>query len=149
VTNAAPFDVFVNQIEIDPPLIALSQQTSEQAMADVLTGAPITAVIKVGDDAIFHIIQAPSATDAEKRSAERIKISVSWRRSLSSSIRPIPATIYTSIDDIEERKRAAIGLWQAKLIKRLGQCDDRGLLRMVPWERANPEKAKRVHEMPV
>ena len=109
VTNAAPFDVFVNQIEIDPPLIALSQQTSEQAMADVLTAVPITAVIKVGDDAIFHIIQAPSATDAEKRPAERIKISVSWRRSLSSSIRPIPATIYTSIDDLEERKRAAIG----------------------------------------
>jgi hypothetical protein len=108
VTNAAPYDIFINSIEIEPPLIALTQQTSVPAMADALTQAKITAVIKPDDNAAFHIVEPPTATDADKRSAERIKIIVHWHRSLSSALRPIPATIWTSLKDIEERKRAAI-----------------------------------------
>jgi hypothetical protein len=108
VTNAAPFDIFVSEIEIEPQLIALSQQTTVRAMVDVLTRAKITATIKAGEDAIFHIIEAPSGTDAQKRTADLIKIKVRWYRSLSHGVRPIASAIYTSLDDIEERKRAAV-----------------------------------------
>jgi hypothetical protein len=108
VTNAAPFDIFVNAIEIEPPLVALSEQAAELAMVDVLTRAKITADIRVGEDASFRIIEAPSGTDAQKRTAERIKIKVRWYRSRTHGLRPIPSTIYTSLDDIDDRKRAAI-----------------------------------------
>ncbi|HKF11812.1 MAG TPA: hypothetical protein VKB89_24325 [Xanthobacteraceae bacterium] len=108
VTNAAPFDIFVSEIEIEPQLIALSQQTTVRAMVDVLARAKITATIKAGEDAIFHIIEAPSGTDAQKRTADLIKIKVRWYRSLSHGVRPIASAIYTSLDDIEERKRAAV-----------------------------------------
>jgi hypothetical protein len=108
VTNSAPFDIFVNAIEIEPPLVALSEQATELAMVDVLTRAKITAAIRVGEDASFRIIEAPSGTDAQKRTAERIKIKVRWYRSRTHGLRPIPSTIYTSLDDIDDRKRAAI-----------------------------------------
>jgi hypothetical protein len=108
VTNAAPFDIFVNAIEIEPPLVALSEQATERAMVDVLTRAKITAAIRVGEDASFRIIEAPPGTDAQKRTAERIKIKVRWYRSRTHGLRPIPSKIYTSLDDIDERKRAAI-----------------------------------------
>ncbi len=106
VANSAPFDIFVSEIEIEPPLIGLSQQTT--VMVDVITKARITAMIKVGEDAIFHLIEAPSNTDANKRTAERIKIKVRWYRSMPSIMRPLPATIYTSTDEINERKQAVV-----------------------------------------
>jgi hypothetical protein len=40
---------------------------------DVITKARITAAIKVGDAAIFHIIEAPSNVDAAKRTNEMYK----------------------------------------------------------------------------
>jgi len=107
-TNAAPFDIFVSKIEIEPPLIGLSQQTTVRAMVDVMTNARITATVKVDESALFHIIEAPSNTDAAKRITDRITVKVYWHRSMPSVLRPIAAAITTSIEDIEERKRAAV-----------------------------------------
>src|SRR5262249_51322744 len=92
---------------IEPPLIALSQQTTALAMADVITQAKITANIKVGQSAHFKIIESPSSTDAAKRTQERIKVKVRWYRSLPSIIRPLASTLETSISDIQERKRGS------------------------------------------
>jgi hypothetical protein len=108
LTNAAPYDIFVDDISIEPPLIALSQQTTAQAMIDVITNANITATIKEGQSAHFRIVESPSSTDAAKRTQDRIKVKVRWYRSLPSIIRPLASTLETSISDIQERKRGAI-----------------------------------------
>jgi hypothetical protein len=108
LTNAAPYDIFVDGISIEPPLIAVSQQTTAQAMVDVITNANITATIKAGQSAHFRIVESPSITDAAKRKQDRIKVKVRWYRSLPSIIRPLASTLETSISDIQERKRGAI-----------------------------------------
>ena len=105
VTNVAPYDIFVDKISIEPPLIAVSQQTTAQAMVDVITTTNITATIRAGQSAHFHIIESPSSTDAAKRIQERIKVKVRWYRSLPSIIRPLGSTVHTSISDIQARKR--------------------------------------------
>jgi hypothetical protein len=107
VTNSAPFDILVSKIVIDPPLLALSQQQTTRAMVDVITKAKITASIKRNESAEFHIIN-PDQNKTANRAAERIKFKVYWHRSISTVIPPLAATITTSIDDIEERKRATI-----------------------------------------
>jgi hypothetical protein len=91
-----------------PPLIALSQQTTAQAMIDVITNANITATIKEGQSAHFRIVESPSSTDAAKRTQDRIKVKVRWYRSLPPIIRPLASTLETSISDIQERKRGSI-----------------------------------------
>jgi hypothetical protein len=108
LTNVAPYDIFVDDISIEPPLIALSQQTKAQAMVDVITNANITATIKVGQSAHFRIVESPNSTDAAKRTQDRITVKVRWYRSLPSIIRPLASTLETSISDIQERKGGAI-----------------------------------------
>src|SRR5947209_12747215 len=80
VTNTAPYDIFVSDIRIEPPLIGLSQETTMRAMVDVITKAKITATIKLGQSVIFHIIESASNTDAARRTEERIRITVRWYR---------------------------------------------------------------------
>jgi Resolvase, N terminal domain len=75
-------------------------------MVDAITNARITAVIKVGDTALFHIIQPSSVVDAERRAAERIKIRVRWYRSLPSRIRPLAATV---LHVSQRHRRAQMG----------------------------------------
>jgi hypothetical protein len=108
VSNAAPYDIFVSEIIIEPPLIALSQQQTVRAMVEAIIRAKITAAIKVRESAAFHIIEAPRSADAARRTKNRIKIKVRWHRLLPSIIQPLASTIDTSLDDIQQRKEAAV-----------------------------------------
>jgi hypothetical protein len=107
VTNMAPFDIFVDEITIKPPVLRLSQQQTQRAMMDVITGAKVTALIEPRNSADFHIIN-PDLNKTKDRTAEPIKFKVRWYRSRPTWIRPLAATIDTSIDDIDARKRAAL-----------------------------------------
>jgi hypothetical protein len=65
----------------------------------------IAAVIKPMEAAEFLIVQ-PDQFKSERRPTKQIKIKVRWYRQRTLR-RPFSATMKTSINDIEERKRAA------------------------------------------
>jgi hypothetical protein len=104
VTNAAPFDIFIDNIEIAPPLFGLSQQTTARTTVDALTRDRVTAVVEPGGTAEF-LIDLDKA-NSEPKPDQAITVKVHWYRSQPSVIRPLAAAIRTSIRDIAERKRA-------------------------------------------
>ncbi len=105
VINRAPFDIFLEKIDAEPnDLIGFALQQTAAAMADVLTKEKVTAVIKPMEAAEFLIVQ-PDKFKSEQRPSEQIKIKVRWYRQRTWR-RPLPATMETSINDIEEQKHA-------------------------------------------
>jgi hypothetical protein len=105
VTNRAPFDIFIEKVDPEPnDLIGFALQQTAAAMADVITKKRVAAVIKPMEAAELLIVQ-PDKFKSERRPAEQIKIKVRWYRQHTWR-RPLPATIKTSINDIEERMRA-------------------------------------------
>jgi hypothetical protein len=106
VTNRAPFDIFL-EIDAKPDdLIGFTQQQTVDAMAAVMAKEKVTAVVKPMEAAQFLIVQRDKFK-SEQRPTEQIKIKVHWYRQRTWWRRLFPVTMPTSINDIEERTRAA------------------------------------------
>lgn len=107
IKNTAPFDIYIEAISVEPPAFGVTSGTSVRAMADILMFKDKTALLGPGDDRLFHI--ALFDLDARGISRDQIlSVTVPWRRSESSWIRRKAVVLKTSINDIEERKRAVI-----------------------------------------
>jgi hypothetical protein len=104
VTNVAPFDIFIENIEIAPPLFGVSQQTTARPPVAAVSDTQVTAVVESGGTAEFLIDLGKAKS--EPRRDQAITVKVHWYRSQPSVIRPLATAVRTSIRDIEERTRA-------------------------------------------
>jgi hypothetical protein len=107
VKNVAPFDIFIEGIEIQPPAFGTSADTHHRALIETITGTKTTAILEPGGEILLHIVKF----DVEHRSIAEddvITVRAPWRNSAAPWLKPRAAVLRTSIRDITERERAAV-----------------------------------------
>jgi hypothetical protein len=105
VKNVAPFDVLIERFVFEPPHLGVSANFETRAIVDVLTGAdvPILLEAEAQRDLVIIVLDR-----ANRRPDEHIRITVEWRRGISTWQRQWPVRVRTSIADIELREGAAM-----------------------------------------
>lgn len=105
VKNVAPFDIVIERFVAEPQHLAISASQENRAILDVLTGADVPILLEPLEQRQLVIIVQDRAN---RREDEQIKITVNWRRGVSTWLRQWPVTARTSVADIELRERAAM-----------------------------------------
>jgi hypothetical protein len=105
VKNVAPFDIVIERFVVEPEHLGISASQEIRAIIEGIIGADVPILLEPLQQRQLAIIVQDRAN---LRQDEQIKITIEWRRGVSTWLRQCPIIVRTSLADIELRERAAM-----------------------------------------